>query len=107
MAVNHLVEINTSNGKIITETSFAGLNANPGMIDLAAAGNFIYALSPGNATTPAAVAVVDVSGGSGCELFYFCMLMLGSLLICFTAAKLVQNFALTGVTAAAQGITFI
>ena len=40
------------------------------MIDLVSAGNFIYALSPGNATTKAAVTVFDVSGGQGSKLIH-------------------------------------
>jgi hypothetical protein len=66
VAVNHLVEIDTTSGKLIKELQLS--NGNPGMIDLEAAGNFIYALSPGNATTAAAVTVFDVSGGQGSML---------------------------------------
>jgi hypothetical protein len=40
-------------------------NGDPGLIDLRAAGNFVYALSPGNGTTNAAITVLDVSGGQG------------------------------------------
>ena len=59
------------------------------MIDLEAKGNFIYALSPGNSTTPAAVAVFDVSGGKG-------------------TAKLVQNFEVgMGVGDSAQGMAIL
>lgn len=63
-------------------------NGNPGMIDLVSAGHFVYALSPGNATTGAAVTVFDVSGGQG-------------------TAKQIQNFSPTGVTDSAQGMTFV
>jgi hypothetical protein len=66
VAVNHLVEVDTSSGKLIRELNLT--NGNPGMIDLVSAGNFIYALSPGNATTKAAVTVFDVSGGQGSKL---------------------------------------
>ncbi|RDW58663.1 hypothetical protein BP6252_13139 [Coleophoma cylindrospora] len=83
VAVNHLVEINTSTGQLIKSIDLG--NNNPGMIDLVSAGNFIYALSPGNATTAAAVAVVDVSGGQG-------------------SAKVVQNFSPKGVPTSAQGM---
>ena len=60
-------------------------NGNPGMIDLEAAGNFIYALSPGNANVSAAVTVFDVSGGRG-------------------SATQIQNFNPVGVGANAQGM---
>jgi len=43
----------------------AAATGDPGLIDLRAAGNFIYALSPGNGTAPGGIAVVDVSRGSG------------------------------------------
>ena len=66
VGVNHLLEVDTTSGALIKETNLT--TSNPGMIDLVAAGNFIYALSPGNANTPAAVAVIDVSGGQGCKL---------------------------------------
>lgn len=58
------------------------------MIDLVSKGNFVYALSPGNKTTKAAVTVFDVSGGQG-------------------TAKQIQNFNPTGVEDSAQGMTFI
>jgi hypothetical protein len=63
VAVNHLVEVDVGNGKLIKELNLT--NGNPGMCDLVSAGNFLYALSPGNATTKAAVTVFDVSGGQG------------------------------------------
>ncbi|KIM96417.1 hypothetical protein OIDMADRAFT_44585 [Oidiodendron maius Zn] len=84
VGVNHLVEVDTTTGKLIRELN--STNGNPGMIDLVSAGNFIYALSPGNATTKAAVTVFDVSGGQG-------------------TAKEVQNFNPSGVTDNAQGMT--
>lgn len=66
VGVNHLVEVDTTTGRLIRELN--STNGNPGMIDLVSAGNFIYALSPGNATTKAAVTVFDVSGGQGSKL---------------------------------------
>jgi hypothetical protein len=63
VAVNHLVEVDTATGTLIKELN--STNGNPGMIDLVSAGNFVYALSPGNASVKAAVAVFDVSGGRG------------------------------------------
>jgi len=85
VAVNRLVEIDTATGAIIQVTN--STNGNPGMIDLVGPGDFVYALSPGNATVKAAMAVFDVSGGRG-------------------SAKEVQNFNLAGVTDSAQGLTF-
>ena len=61
VAVNHLVEIDPGSGEIRLSVNLP--NANPGMIDLVVAGNMVYALSPGNETTKAAVAVMYVSGG--------------------------------------------
>jgi hypothetical protein len=66
VAVNHLVEVDTTSGRLIRELN--STNGNPGMVDLVSAGNFIYALSPGNATTKAAVTVFDISGGQGSKL---------------------------------------
>lgn len=63
VGVNQLVEIDPASGDLIK--SLASTNGNPGMIDLVSAGNFIYALSPGNGTTKPAVTVFDVSEGSG------------------------------------------
>ena len=63
VAVNHLVEVDTVTGQLIKELN--STNGNPVLIDLVSAGNFVYALSPGNASVKAAVAVFDVSGGRG------------------------------------------
>jgi len=68
VAVNHLVEVDTTTGQLIKALNLT--NGNPGMIDLVSAGYFIYALSPGNATTKSAVTVFDVSGGRGCRLIH-------------------------------------
>ncbi|KAH8802847.1 hypothetical protein F5884DRAFT_486874 [Xylogone sp. PMI_703] len=86
VAVNHLVEVDTTTGKLIKETNLT--NGNPGMIDLVAAGNFVYTLSPGNATTKAAVTVFDVSGGQG-------------------TAKQIQNFVVDGAPSSSQGMAFV
>jgi hypothetical protein len=69
VAVNHLVEVDTKTGALIKETN--STNGNPGMIDLVSVGNFVYALSPGNATVKAAVTVFDVSGGQGCKFLLY------------------------------------
>lgn len=81
--VNHLVEVDFTSGNLIRELN--STNGNLGMIDLVSAGNFIYALSPGNQTH---VAVFDVSGGPG-------------------TAKEVQNFLVPGAGSASQGMTFV
>ncbi|KAF4471268.1 hypothetical protein FALBO_1815 [Fusarium albosuccineum] len=71
---NRLVEMSLEDASIMSELDLS-CNGDPGLIDVAAAGNFLYALSPGNGTTKAAVTVADVSGGSG-------------------SAKMVQHFEL-------------
>ncbi|KAM0231827.1 hypothetical protein ACHAP5_010927 [Fusarium lateritium] len=76
VGMNRLVEMSLEDASVISELDLS-CTGDPGLIDLAAAGNFIYALSPGNGTTEAAVSVVDVSGGSG-------------------SAKLAQHFELKG-----------
>lgn len=58
-AVDRLVEMSTSNAAVLGQISLSA-DGDPGLIDLAAAGKYVYALSPGNGTTQAAVAVVDV-----------------------------------------------
>ncbi|KAG5656958.1 hypothetical protein KAF25_011127 [Fusarium avenaceum] len=73
---NRIVEMSLEDASVISELDLS-CNGDPGLIDLAAAGNFIYALSPGNGTTEAAVSVIDVSGGSG-------------------SAKMAQHFELKG-----------
>ncbi|CAG7560661.1 unnamed protein product [Fusarium equiseti] len=73
---NRVVEMSLEDASVISELDLT-CNGDPGLIDLAAAGNFLYALSPGNGTTSAAVTVLDVSGGSG-------------------SAKMVQHFELKG-----------
>ena len=81
--VNHLVEMDLGTMGIVKSLNLT--NGNPGMIDLEAAGNFIYALSPGNGNVSAAVAVFDVSRGRG-------------------SAAQIQNFNPVGVGKNAQGM---
>lgn len=69
VAVNHLVEVDVATGELIKETNFA--NGNPGLIDLVAKGNFVYALSPGNESSKTAVVVVDIGGGKACKFYLF------------------------------------
>ncbi|OCL14811.1 hypothetical protein AOQ84DRAFT_207763 [Glonium stellatum] len=89
VAVNHVVEMSLKNASIISIVDLSA-NGDPGLIDLKAAGNFVYALSPGNGTTQAAITVLDVSGGRG-------------------SAKMVQHFGLSGVGAGknAQGMAVL
>ncbi|KIW96366.1 uncharacterized protein Z519_03435 [Cladophialophora bantiana CBS 173.52] len=88
VGVNRVVEMSLTDASIVSILDLSA-NGDPGLIDLKAAGNFIYALSPGNGTTPAAVTVLDVSGGPG-------------------SAKQVQHFTLDGmgVDKNAQGMAF-
>jgi hypothetical protein len=89
VGVNRLVEMSLIDASIVSILDLSS-NGNPGMIDLRAGGDFIYGLSPGNGTTPASIAVVDVSGGPG-------------------LGKPVQNFDLTatGVDKNAQGMAIL
>ncbi|KAF5679251.1 hypothetical protein FHETE_992 [Fusarium heterosporum] len=73
---NRVVEMSLEDASVVSELDLT-CNGDPGLIDLAASGNFLYALSPGNGTNQAAVTVLDVSGGSG-------------------SAKMVQHFELAG-----------
>lgn len=63
VAVNRIVEMSLDDARILSEIDLRAVNNDPGLIDLRASGSFLYALSPGNGTTQAAVTVVDVSGG--------------------------------------------
>ena len=83
VGVNRIVEVDPTSGKILQSTNLP--NANPGMIDLVAAGKMVYALSPGDGKkTKAAVAVMDVSQ---------------------RPAKQVQNFEPKVAGASSQGLT--
>ncbi|KAL2414167.1 hypothetical protein ABEF95_004076 [Exophiala dermatitidis] len=79
VGVNRLVEMSLKDASTLSITDLSA-NGDPGLIDLKAAGNFVYALSPGNGTTPASISVLDVSGGQG-------------------SAKMIQHFALQGLGA--------
>lgn len=85
---NDLVEIDPAhNGVILQQTTLP--NKNPGMIDLAAAGKFLYALSPAHAAQPKArtsVLVIDVKGKK---------------------AAVVQDFEVEGVGSRAMGMTLV
>ncbi|GME34232.1 hypothetical protein AOQ84DRAFT_207763 [Neofusicoccum parvum] len=89
VGVNHVVEMSLDDASIISTLDLSS-NGDPGLIDLKAAGNFVYALSPGNGTKAAAVTVLDVSGGKG-------------------SGKMIQHFELTslGVGKNAQGMAVL
>jgi hypothetical protein len=55
--VNRLIELSTDNAEILSVINLT--NGDPGLTDLQVAGRYIYALSPGNGTTSAAITVVD------------------------------------------------
>ncbi|KAK1958878.1 hypothetical protein LY78DRAFT_707365 [Colletotrichum sublineola] len=57
---NRLVEMSLKNASIMNIVDLSA-NGDPGLTDLKAAGKFVYALSPGNGTTPAAITVVDAA----------------------------------------------
>ncbi|KAI1773275.1 hypothetical protein F4818DRAFT_122454 [Hypoxylon cercidicola] len=88
VATPRIIEMSASNASIISTVDLSA-NGDPGFIDLKAAGAFLYALSPGNGTTDAAITVMDISGGQG-------------------TAKAIQRFSLKGMTGAnAQGIAIL
>ena len=64
VGVNHMVEMSLKDASIVGTLDLSA-NGDMGLIDLKSAGNFVYALSPGNGSIPAAVTVLDVSGGPG------------------------------------------
>ncbi|KAH6627942.1 hypothetical protein F5144DRAFT_653556 [Chaetomium tenue] len=74
--VNRLVEMSVADAKVVSILDLSA-NGDMGLTDIRAAGNFVYALAPGNGTTQSAITVVDVSGGPG-------------------SAVMVQHFSLDG-----------
>jgi len=64
VGVNRLIEMSTKDASIVATYDLSA-TGDPGLIDLKAAGQFLYALSPGNGTTEAAVTVMDLSAGPG------------------------------------------
>lgn len=89
VAIGRVVEMSVEDASVIGITDLSGAGSNC-VIDLAAAGGAVYALSPGNVTTGAMVMVLDVSGGQG-------------------SAKLAQQFDLShlGVGINAQGMAVL
>lgn len=84
--VSHLVEMDLTTGDIISNVDSG--NNGQGMIDLMAAGQHVYALSPGNGTVDGAVTVFDISGGPG-------------------SVKSVQNLVMPGITRFAEGMAVL
>ncbi|GAW22427.1 hypothetical protein ANO14919_119640 [Xylariales sp. No.14919] len=70
VGVNRLVEMSVEDASIKNIIDLSA-NGDPGLIDLKAAGHLIYALSPGNGTTPAAVTVVDAVTKKQVQHFQF------------------------------------
>ncbi|KAH7070058.1 hypothetical protein FB567DRAFT_539749 [Paraphoma chrysanthemicola] len=88
VGANRVVEMSIEDASIISQLDLSE-NGDPGLIDLKSGGNFIYALSPGNGTTDAAVTVLDVSGGQG-------------------SMKMAQHFELGGIAGkTAQGMAVL
>jgi hypothetical protein len=65
--LNHLVEMSAVDAQIISTVNLT--NGDPGLIDLKVSGRYVYALSPGNGTTSAAVTVVDSFVGKQIQHF--------------------------------------
>lgn len=64
VGVSHVVEMSVADAGVVVAYDLEP-NGDPGLVDLEAAGGFVYALSPGTGSMPAAVTVLDVSGGKG------------------------------------------
>jgi hypothetical protein len=83
--VGRVVEMSLADAHIISQLDLSTSGV-VGLIDLKSSGDFVYALSPGNANTTAVITVLDVSGGQG-------------------SMKIAQNFQLAGVAGStAQGM---
>lgn len=81
--INRLVETYLTSGEIVSE--YYPPNYNVGMTDFRISDNKIWLLSAGNGTTPASICTIDISGGP-------------------KSAKQIQNIAISGATANAQGL---
>ncbi|KAJ5806741.1 hypothetical protein N7474_010333 [Penicillium riverlandense] len=66
-AADRLVEISEHDSKIMSTLDLK--NGDPGLLDLKVSGRFVYALSPGNGTMPAAITVVDSFQGQQIQYF--------------------------------------
>ena len=60
VGVNRVVEMSLADASVVATVDLSA-NGDPGLIDLKVAGNFLYALSPGDGTTQPAVTVLDVT----------------------------------------------
>ncbi|KAM5347309.1 hypothetical protein ACJ41O_010314 [Fusarium nematophilum] len=86
VAANRIVEMSLEDASIVSTLDLP--TGDPGLIDLRAAGKFVYALSPGNGTTEAAITVIKASRAG--------------------SAKLVQHFGLQGLAGpTAQGMAVL
>ncbi|KAH7136882.1 hypothetical protein B0J13DRAFT_587025 [Dactylonectria estremocensis] len=68
VATNRLVQMSLQDASIMSIVDLSA-NGDPGLIDLKAAGQFIYALSPGTGATVPAVTVVDATSKSQVQHF--------------------------------------
>lgn len=66
-ASNRLVEVRNDGSKILTILDLR--NGDPGLTDVRAIGHYVYALSPGNGTTVAALTFVDSFKGRQIQHF--------------------------------------
>ncbi|KAL3476835.1 hypothetical protein BJX99DRAFT_134703 [Aspergillus californicus] len=66
-ALNRLVELDAKDASIVSVAELP--NQDPGYLDLKAKGDIVYALSPGNGTTEAAIAVYDAAKGRQVQHF--------------------------------------
>lgn len=64
---DRLIEIGAHDSKIMSTLDLK--NGDPGLTDVKVSGRFVYALSPGNGTTPAAITVVDSFQGQEIQHF--------------------------------------
>ncbi|KAI1385484.1 uncharacterized protein F4822DRAFT_345507 [Hypoxylon trugodes] len=88
VAVPRVVEMSPKDASIISEIDLSA-GGDSGFIDLKAAGDFLYVLSPGNGTGSAAVVVMDISAGQG-------------------KSKTIQRFTLDGVAGkSSQGLAIL
>lgn len=67
VAVNRLIELGADGSEIISSLDLN--SGDPGLTDIQVSGRFVYALSPGNGTTPAAITVVDSFQGRQIQHF--------------------------------------
>lgn len=88
VALPRIIEMSAKDASIISTIDLSA-GGDSGFIDLQAAGDFLYALAPGNGTTDAAITVLDISGGQG-------------------KAKSIQRFSLKGMSGKnSQGIAVL